>query len=67
MQLARALPLIVLAVLYSSSILIQILILELNLDQLMPCEIVKGVLCVGIAYLLLHKSGTITCRLSDQS
>lgn len=63
MQLARALPLIVLAVLYSSSILIQILILGTEPGPAYALrEIVKGVLCVGIAYLLLHKSGTITLQ-----
>jgi membrane protease YdiL (CAAX protease family) len=63
MQLKKALPIITIAILYTASLLIEFLVLGAQPGPFLAFrEIVKGAICVGIAYLLLHKTSPVTLQ-----
>lgn len=63
MQLKTALPIIAIALLYTASLLIELLVSGTQPGLLLAIrEIIKGALCIGIAYLFLHKSSPINLQ-----
>jgi membrane protease YdiL (CAAX protease family) len=63
MQLKTALPIITIILLYITSLSIELFVKGTEPGLFLAFrEIVKGVLCVGIAYLFLHKSNPITLQ-----
>jgi membrane protease YdiL (CAAX protease family) len=63
MQLKTALPIIAIAILYTLSLLIELLVSGTEPGLFLAFrEIIKAILCVGIAYLFLHKSSPINLQ-----